>query len=36
MNTHTEPLSATAVADAGLIPRLIRQFISLCTHIPNT
>lgn len=36
MNTRTEPLSATAVADAGLIPRLIRQFISLCTHIPNT
>ena len=36
MNTSTESLSATAVADAGLMPRLIRQFISLCTHVPNT
>jgi len=36
MNTHTEPLSTKAVHDAGLIPSLIRRFISLCTHIPNT
>lgn len=36
MNTSTESLSATAVADAGLMPRLIRQFISLCTHVPKT
>jgi len=36
MNTRTESLSVTAVADAGLMPRLIRQFISLCTHVPNT
>lgn len=36
MNTRTDSLGATATADAGLIPRLIRQFINLCTHIPNT
>jgi putative oxidoreductase len=36
MNTRTDTLSATATADAGQIPGLIRQFISLCTHIPNT
>ena len=36
MNTRTESFSTTVTADAGLIPSLIRQFISLCTHIPNT
>ncbi|WPC68467.1 DoxX family protein [Rhodoferax ferrireducens] len=36
MNTRTERLSARATADAGLIAGLIRRFISICTHIPNT
>ncbi len=36
MNTQIDTLSATASADAGLLPRLMRQFITLCTHIPNT
>ena len=36
MNTGTEPLRTAATADGGLVPGLIRQFNSLCTHIPNT
>ncbi len=36
MNTRTETLSATASADAGRLTVLIRQFITLCTHIPNS
>jgi putative oxidoreductase len=36
MNTRTEPLRTAATADGGLVPSLIRQFIKLCAHIPNT
>jgi len=36
MNTRTDTLSATTSAEAGLLPRLMRQFITLCTHIPNS
>jgi putative oxidoreductase len=36
MNTRVEKLSAKAVSHAGLIPSLIRQFIRICTRIPNT
>jgi putative oxidoreductase len=36
MNTRTDTLSATAAADAGLLPWLIRQFITVCTRLPNT
>ncbi|MDI1245848.1 MAG: DoxX family protein [Rhodoferax sp.] len=36
MNTRTDTLSVTAPADSGLLPRLIRQFITLCTQLPNT
>lgn len=36
MNTRTEKSGANAPADAGLIPDLIRQFISICKSIPNT
>lgn len=36
MNTRVEQLNAKAVSQAGLIPSLIRQFISICTRIPNT
>jgi putative oxidoreductase len=36
MNTQTDHLSATAAADAGLLPGLIRQFITLCTQLPNS
>lgn len=36
MNTRTGKSSATVAADTGLIPGLIRRFISLCTHIPNS
>lgn len=36
MNTRTAPLSATTAADAGLLPRMMRQLITLCTHIPNS
>ena len=36
MDTQTDTLSATAAADAGLLPRLIQQFITVCTHLPNT
>lgn len=36
MNTRIETLSTTAPADMGFLPRLIRQFITLCTHIPNS
>lgn len=36
MNTRTDTLSATASADAGLPPKLIQRFITLCTHLPNS
>lgn len=36
MNTHTDTLRATAAAEAGLLPRLIQQFITLCTRLPNS
>ncbi|MFZ2124201.1 DoxX family protein [Rhodoferax sp.] len=36
MNTPTDTLRATAAADTGLLPGLIQQFITLCSHIPNT
>ena len=36
MNTRTDTLSATASADAGHLPGLIRQFMALCTRLPNT
>lgn len=36
MNTQTDTLRSPAVADAGLLPRLIRQFITVCTRLPNT
>ena len=36
MNTRIETLSATASADAGRLTVLIRPFITLCTHIPNS
>lgn len=36
MNTRVEKLSAKAVSHAGHIPSLIRQFIRICTRIPNT
>jgi putative oxidoreductase len=29
-------LRATAAAEAGLLPRLIQQFITLCTKLPNS
>jgi len=36
MNTHTEKLGQTMPADVGLIPGLIRKFISIVERIPNT
>lgn len=36
MNTRTDTLSATASADAAHLPGLIRQFMALCTRLPNT
>lgn len=36
MNTHTDTLRATASAEAGLLPRLIQQFITLCTKLPKS
>lgn len=36
MNTRIDTLSAKASADAGLLPGLIRQFITLCTRLPNS
>jgi putative oxidoreductase len=36
MNTRTDTLSATASADAGLLPGLIQRFITLCTQLPNS
>ena len=36
MNANTKKFGATAPADAGLIPGLIRQFVSIAKCIPNT
>lgn len=36
MNTHTEKLGRAKPVNEGLIPGLIRQFISLAERIPNT
>lgn len=36
MNTRTDPTSVTTAADAGRLPRMMRQFITLCTHLPNS
>jgi len=36
MNTRTETLGPAAATSQGLIPGLIRQFITLCRHIPHT
>lgn len=36
MNTGLEPSRKPALDEAGLIPGLIRQYIALCKHLPNT
>lgn len=36
MNTRVEQLNTKTVSQAGLIHRLTRQFIRICTRIPNT
>lgn len=36
MNSHAGKLNATTTAEPGLLPRMMRQFITLCTHIPNS